>query len=409
MRLLSILIALVVTGSLYLIVFERDAVMEFAGNEVLIGTEGSDEDSLDEARVSVVAMASEARAIDTAVVTRGRTEARRQVEMRAETTGRVISQPLRRGSFVEEGAALCRLDPGTREVTLAEARARLAEARARQPEAQARIAEAEAGLTEARINQNAASSLSEGGFASETRVASSDAAVESALAGVEAARSGLESASAGVQSAEAAIAAAETELDRLVIHAPFAGLLESDTAEIGALLQPGSACATVIQLDPIKLVGFVPETSVDRIAVGARARARLASGTETGGQVTFLSRSADPETRTFRVEVEAPNGDLAIRDGQTAEILIESDGREAHLLPQSALTLDDDGNLGVRVVAGDGTALFRPVEMVRDTADGVFVGGLGESARVIVVGQEYVSDGVPLDVTMRDAAGGDGP
>ena len=44
--------------------------------------------------------------------------------------------------------------------------------------------------------------------------------------------------------------------------APFAGLLETDTAELGALLQTGSPCATIIQLDPIKFVGFVPEAEL---------------------------------------------------------------------------------------------------------------------------------------------------
>nr|WP_276612525.1 HlyD family efflux transporter periplasmic adaptor subunit [Pseudorhodobacter turbinis] len=89
----------------------------------------------------------------------------------------------------------------------------------------------------------------------------------------------------------------------MTLSAPFDGLLETDTAELGALLQPGSSCATVIQLDPIKMVGFLAETDVDKVSVGAMAQARLASGREAVGRVTFLSRSADPLTRTFRVEV----------------------------------------------------------------------------------------------------------
>ncbi|MBT7303158.1 MAG: HlyD family efflux transporter periplasmic adaptor subunit, partial [Victivallales bacterium] len=76
-------------------------------------------------------------------------------------------------------------------------------------------------------------------------------------------------------------------------------------------LQPGDVCATVIQLDPIKLVAFVPETEVSRISVGAMGRARLATGgADITGKVTFLSRASDPTTRTFRVEMEVPNSDL---------------------------------------------------------------------------------------------------
>ncbi|MBJ3763566.1 efflux RND transporter periplasmic adaptor subunit [Maribius pontilimi] len=402
MRLFSILTALIVAGCLYLLVFEREAVLGFAGADAVVGSEGEETVDLDAERISVVAIRSEAQMIDTAVVTRGRTEAERQVEVRAETSGKIVSSPLRKGAFIDAGELLCELDPGTRQIQLLEAEARLAEARSRLPEAKARVAEAEAALNEARINQNASLNLSRDGFASDSRVAQSEAAVESALAAVEAAKAGEQAASSGVQSAQAAVAAAETELERLKITAPFAGLLEADTAELGALLQPGSLCATILQLDPIRLVGFVPETSVDRIEVGARAGARLATGQEVEGRVSFLSRSADPQTRTFRVDVEAPNPSLDIRDGQTAEIMIQSDGRSAHLLPQSALTLNDEGDLGVRLATEDNTALFAPVRVIRDSVEGVYVDGLDDEVRVIVLGQEYVGDGAPLDVTLRE-------
>ncbi len=409
MRLFSILTAIIVVGVLYAVVFERDRLLSFSGNngasEEVTTTETTEAPETapekDTKGVAVVALRSEASAIDGAVILRGRTEAARQVDVRSETSGQIISDPLRRGAFVNAGDLLCQLDPGTREITLADAEARLREAQARLPEAEARLAEAEAFLVEARINDNAASRLSEDGFASETRVAQTAAAVESALAGVQAAKSGVEGAVAGVQAAQAGVASASNELENLEIRAPFNGLLETDAAELGGLLQPGSLCATVIQLDPIKLVGFVPETLVDRVEVGATAGARLASGREVIGKVTFLSRSADPTTRTFRVDVEVPNADLSIRDGQTAEIGIQAEGDVAHLIPQSALTLDDDGALGVRIVR-DNAAAFAPVSVLRDTTKGIWVAGLAQQADVIVVGQEFVTDGVPVDVTYRE-------
>lgn len=409
MRPLSIVTAILVVAALYFIVFERESLLQFAGGgqntaeDVTTPAAAEAETSveIEEARVSVVALRSEARQIDGAVILRGRTEAARQVEVRAETSGRVVSEPLRRGASIAEGELMCSLDPGTRQIALSDAKARLQEAEARLPEARARLAEAEARLAEAEINDNAASRLSEGGFASETRVAATTAAVEAARAGVSAAETGVTSADAGIQTAEAAVASAEDELSKLEIHAPFSGILESDTAELGALLQPGSLCATIIQLDRVKLVGFVPETMVDRVEIGAQAGARLASGREVLGKVTFISRSADPNTRTFRVDVEVPNPDLSIRDGQTAEIAIQSEGQTAHLLPQSALTLDNEGRLGVRTVEDD-QAGFAQVSVIRDTTEGIWIAGLDQQADVIVVGQEFVTDGVPLTVTYRE-------
>jgi multidrug efflux system membrane fusion protein len=444
-----VITAVLVTVFLYFLVLDRDKLLEFAG--VSASTESSEvATTAAEAGaplVKVVVTRSEARILDNAVILRGETEAARQVDVRAETSGLVISEPLRKGAAVSEGDLLCELDAGTRRAALDEAKARLAEAISRMPEAEARAPEAEARmaeansrvaeaearlieatarLSEAELNQNAATKLSEGGFASDSRVANAEATLESARAGVTSAqaavngaRAGVVGAGAGLQSAasavesvraaiagaEAAVASAERELSKLRIAAPFAGILETDAAEIGSLLQPGGACATVIQLDPIKLVGFVPEIDVAKIEPGARAGARLASGETILGNVTFIARSADPMTRTFRVEVEVANTDLAIRDGQTVEIMVAAEGRPAHLLPQSSLTLDDDGRIGVRLLGEGNVAQFAPVEILRDTIEGVWVSGLADAVNVITIGQEYVVDGVTVDPTFREAKG----
>ncbi|EPX79244.1 efflux RND transporter periplasmic adaptor subunit [Litoreibacter arenae] len=411
MRFFSIVTAVLVTLALYLIVFERDGLLSFASNgEEPVAVQDTDPDTSetseaeteDGARVvSVVALKSTAQGVDNAVVLRGRTEAARQVDVRAETSGLVKSEPLRKGSSVEAGQLLCEIAPGTRETALREAEARLPEAKARLPEAEGRVLEAEARLKEAQINDNAAKQLSEGGFASEVRVAGTQAAVQSALAAVETARAGVESARAGILAAEAAIAAARNEIGRLQIKAPFAGLLETDTAELGALMQPGGLCATVIQLNPIKLVSFVPETDVAKVELGARAGGRTTAGQTVEGKVTFISRSSDPETRTFRVEITVNNNDLALRDGQTAEIIIGAEGQKAHLVPASALTLNDEGALGVQLAADD-KAAFTPVTILRDTTNGIWVTGLPEQAAIIIVGQEYVTDGVAINVTYSE-------
>ena len=422
MRILPILMAIVVAFILYFAIIDRETARVFLGIsdavEAVETVETPTSDTpLKKALIKVVAQHSSAQQIDSAVVLRGQTEAARQVEVRAETSSTVISPPLPNGTFVEEGQLMCQLDSGTRGASLAEAKARLAEAKARLaeaksrvPESAARVIEASARLEEAEVNQNAASRLSEGGFATDTRVKAANAAVAGAAAGVEAAKSGLTAATSGIQSAEAGIesaiagvAAADKEISRLQIRAPFAGLLESTTAELGSLLQPGSLCATIIQLDPIMLVAFAPETEVNRIEIGAPAGARLAAGgDDVRGVVTFLSRAADPTTRTFRVEIEVANADLAIRDGQTAEILIGANGASAHLLPQSALTLNNDGALGLRVIDGDGMVSFQPVQLLRDTVDGVWLTGLPDKLDVIVVGQEYVTAGVQVAPTFRE-------
>lgn len=421
MKIIPFITAILVAGVLGLLILERDRVVEFAQTSSPIEApvaDLSDAESADIAQtpeaeieddrdhvVRVVALASRARNIDSAVILRGRTEAARQVNASAETSGLVVSEPIANGTYVDQGDLLCQLAPGTRSANLAEAQARLAEARGRIPESEAAIAEAQARVREANITVENARQLNERGVSSETQLLNAEAAAESALASLQRAQSGTASAQAGIEAAQAGVAAAQAEIDRLSIVAPFSGLLETDTAELGTLMQPGAACATIVQLDPIKLVGFVPEIDVAKVHVGALAGAKMAAGGDVTGQVTFLSRSADDTTRTFRVEVEVPNTDLSIRAGQTVEIIVASDGRQAHLVPQSSLTLNDEGELGLRTIAPDNTALFMPVTLLRDTVDGVWVADLPDELNIITVGQEFVIDGVPVDPTYAEVEG----
>ncbi len=311
------------------------------------------------APVRVVAYASQASPVSSAIVLRGRTEADRKVEIRAETSGLVVTEPLRAGARVRAGDVLCRIDMGGRAADLAEA---------------------EAALARAEADNKAAEALVKKGYTSDLVAITRRAELEAARARVRRVR---------------------LDIERLEMKTPFDGVLESDAAEIGTLLRAGDPCATVISLDPIKLVGFVPEIDVDKLAPDMPARARLVSGQTVDGLITFVSRSADPDTRTFRVEITAPNQGGALRDGMTAEIMVPLTGENAHLLPQAALTLDDEGRLGVRV-ALDGRARFMPIEILRDEPVGVWVLGLPERADVIVVGQEYVSDGRTIAVTFAD-------
>lgn len=401
MRPISLITAILVSVALYFLVMERDALHAMAlgskddprETEAQTPADGATDTATDTATdattatttgtgadagadmaadaaqtdtpagaMRVVAMASTAQEVDSAVVLRGETQAARQVDVRAETTGRIVSPPLRAGATVAAGDVLCQIDLGTRNAALAQA---------------------DAALETAQVELNQAEKLSKDGYASQTR---------------------LTAAKAGVESAQANLEVAKTEITRVTMTAPFAGLLDSDTAELGALLQQGGICATVLQLDPIKLVAYVPETEIARVEIGARAGARLTTGETVQGRVRFLSRAADVQTRTFKVEIDVANPDLTIRSGQTAEIIIAAPGSKGHLLPQSALTLNDQGALGVRVVENGNTAGFIAVELLRDTADGVWVTGLPDSVNVITVGQEYVTDGVPITpVYAKDA------
>ena len=122
------------------------------------------------------------------------------------------------------------------------------------------------------------------------------------------------------------------------------------------------------------------------------------SGITTKGKVSFISKQADRVTKTFRVEILADNNDELIRDGETIQIQINLESNNAHLLPQSVLTLNDEGDLGVRTVVNK-TVQFFKVKILRDQKNGLLLTGLPDNVDVITVGQECVVDGQKVNIS----------
>ncbi|MEM9999759.1 MAG: efflux RND transporter periplasmic adaptor subunit [Pseudomonadota bacterium] len=209
----------------------------------------------------------------------------------------------------------------------------------------------------------------------------------------------LEELISGLAEAEADLATMKAEIDRLDVTAPFDGVVDVINVELGSAVQPGVAVGTLIALDPIIGVGEINEQDLPIIEVGSQADLRLVSGETVTGTVRYISREANPATRTFTVEVEVPNPSLTIPSGMTAEIVLRGKPVLATPAPRSIITLDARGNLGVRTVGDDNEVVFHPIDIVDDSSGALILGGIPEGARVIVAGQNIVSDGQTVEPT----------
>lgn len=281
----------------------------------------------------------------------GRTEAEAKVEMKAQTTGAVMALPASEGTMVKKDDLVCEIDKGSRE---------------------ARLAQAHAALEQASADFEGATSLKKSGFVADTRVRALKALVDAA---------------------SAAVADAELDLARTRIVAPFDGVVESHKADIGAYLDVGAPCVMLTARDPMLIVGQVSEREVALLAEGMTGRADLVTGQSVEGRIRFISPSADDATRTFRIELEIPNGDGALRDGVTARIAVPLPPTRAHKIATNYLALNDAGDIGVKTVGADNIVSFSPVQIVGDDPDGIWITGLPEETTVITVGQDYVLAG----------------
>ena len=182
------------------------------------------------------------------------------------------------------------------------------------------------------------------------------------------------------------------------IVAPFSGYLETLRVEEGDFLNTGAVCAALIDPDPMLLVADIAEKDIAQVQLGSEATAKLISGRLITGEVTFIASSADKNTRTFRVEISVDNKDRTIRDGVSAEIYIKGKEEPAHKISPAILSLNDQGKLGVRTVTADNRVEFKEINILEDTNSGMWVSGLGEEARIITLGQEYVFQGQTVNV-----------
>ncbi len=287
---------------------------------------------------------------------RGRTENKRTVDVRAETVGRVVDRPVELGDRVAVGDVLCRLSMDDR---------------------RPRLTEAQTAVRQAYIEYRGSLRLKSQGFQSETAIAT---------------------ARARLAAAQARQKSIELDIARTAVRAPIDGLAEVTHVEVGDYLQPGAGCVTLVDLDPMLLVGQITEKDVARVGIGEPAFGELATGERLAGTIGFIGQQADPTTRTYRVEIEVPNPDYALRSGITADILIAAETTRAHRVSPALFALDDAGGVGIRTLDADNRVTFQRVEILRDDAEGVWVTGLPEVATIITVGHEFVVPGEQVDI-----------
>ena len=191
------------------------------------------------------------------------------------------------------------------------------------------------------------------------------------------------------------------ELNRTEVKSPFSGYIES-VVKPGNFIERGQVCATIIQLDPIIFVAEVPEISIAKVKVGQNVDINLITGQKVSGILSFVSKSASPATKTFRVEVEIQNKDGLIKDGLTADLIIKTDKVKAHKISPSILILDDDGKLGVRITNTENIVEFYEIEIVQDSPEGLRATGIPEGSNIIIQGQGFVEEGQLVQVTTLD-------
>jgi membrane fusion protein, multidrug efflux system len=302
---------------------------------------------------------SAARPVARYVTARGDVRSFRDAPARTQSAGRVAEIFVDQGERVEQGQELIRLTLEGRDSQLREARAVLAQ---RQED------------------YDAVSQLLEDGFTTATRVRELETQLEQA---------------------REVVRRLEEEVGDTTVKAPFAGIVDSVMVEPGEFLDRGADAARLISNSPLRTEVRINQNDIGRIDIGRAVTVSYATGASEAGRVCFISASAEPQTRTFRVEIRTPNSNGDIPSGISAETRIPTQEVDAHFVSTAVLSLGTDGALGVKTVGGDGTVAFNAIEVVRAQTDGMWISGLPDTARIITIGQGFVQAGDAVRVSER--------
>ena len=325
------------------------------------GANGEDTDLSEAAPVSAAAKTGvrvrtqSAEQIMRMIVVNGKTAPARIAQLSAETDGRVEYVGADRGASLERGNIIVRLDERDRS---------------------ARLAQAEATVKQREVEYAARESLKSESYVSEAQLQESVALLETA---------------------KAELTRAKLDLEYMTVRAPFAGALQARAVEIGDFVKRGDPIATYVDNRTIIVNANLSEFDARFVDVGDMAEATLATGETVRGHIRYVAPVADEGTRTFGVELEVDNTDGALRAGGTAELRIPAESVLAHRVSPSLLTLDDAGNVGVKIINDRGEVEFIVADIALSSNDGVWLAGLPATATIITVGQGYVESGAVVN------------
>lgn len=293
----------------------------------------------------------EAIPIDRTYTISAKTKPLKIVHIRSETSGRVLQTCVEKGNFIEQGTLLLQIDPREKENLLKKA---------------------EALLEQRSIEYKASEVLLEKGYEANSRFMATKCALEEAKAEHE--RMAL-------------------SLDYTQVKAPLGGFLQTRDVEEGDFLSIGDSLATLIQNNPLLVLGYASETQMAHLAKGQVAYVHFKDHSPIEGKVTYISQEADNGTRTYAVEVEIPNPDYKLPAGMSASLLIPYEVVKVHQVSPSVLCLDKEGALGVKVVDADQKVCFYKADIVQSELSSVSLAGLPDKARIICQGQDFVLPG----------------
>lgn len=319
----------------------------------------------------------------------GSLEAVQRSVVAAEEAGRVIKAPPDRGTTIERGAVLTRLDDELHRKERVVEQALKRQAQASVEEADARYAQA------SKLVERYRSLVDEGGV---TR-----AELDEAVRDMRVAEAQKATAQARVTRHAAALALIDERIERMTIEAPFAGEIVEKQAEVGQWLAAGGAVVSLARVDKVDAVLNVPDHMIGQVNRETAIELRITSiDARRSAPVHRIVGEGNRQARTYPVVVRIDNRAGELRPGMMVEAELPT-GRQVESLtvPRDAVHTTP---AGIRVMVNrGGQAVAVPIDIRFKVGERFAVDAtLEPGEQVVVEGNERLTPGNPLQVLNAD-------
>lgn len=311
----------------------------------------------------------------------GHVQAIQSVDIHAQVSGVLQRVAFNEGQDIDKGALLYLIEPAPFQAALAAA--------------QAQVASAQASLAQAEDNLQRQQNLYEHQSAPEATLVQ--------------ARAQRDVAKANVAAAQAQVQTAEINLGYTRIASPITGRVGPTAVTAGNLVGPTTGTlATVVQLDPIRVVFSVaeralvafkqrhPEATQDEINARFIPRLRLSDGSvfNQAGKVRFVDNRIDQATGTIAVYADFPNPQRLLLPGMLVTAIIRPETpTSGFLVPAGAVQQDNKGSY-LLIVGADDKVERRDVKTAGQIEQNIAItGGLNAGDQVVIEGGQKVHPG----------------
>ena len=312
--------------------------------------------------------------------------ANRIVSVAPKINGRVERVLVHVGDKVHAGQLVAELDRRQLNEELNEAKASL-------QVAQATLKGKQAELEDSRLKRDRAAQLLAKNFISRQELDTLDSERVAAVAQVELTR-------AQIAQMQARVAYAKLQLSETRLSAPFPGLIDKRLVDPGAFVNTGTAIASIVDVQRVKVVIPVVEKDYPRITVGQAANVSVDAFSKQAfqGKVVRLTPVLNRETRTGEIELEVNNQNGLLKPGMFARVDITlAERTDVLMVPDGALVKNAAGHGVFRLQSATekgSEVQFVPVRIGVSRAGRTEIqGDLQLDDRVVTLGSSLLKDG----------------